>query len=38
LNPCAQNRHFLAKIKGEQKVENGPVVAIFGTIPPPIEA
>jgi hypothetical protein len=38
LNPCAQNQRFLAKIKGEQKADNLPVVALFWTIPPPMEA
>ena len=38
LNPCAQNRRFFAKIKGEQKAEDVLVVAIFWTIPTPMEA
>ncbi len=32
MNPCAQNQRFFAKIKGEQKADNLPVVAIFWTI------
>jgi len=32
LNPCAQNRRFFAKIKGAQKAENVPVVAIIWAI------
>ncbi len=34
LNPCAQNRHFLAKIEGWQKACNLPVSIIYRSVKP----